>query len=102
MIGEAEARAVAADEPPAMAQRRRAAVEMGGEVFGGWCAWALSFASPRSGERRRYGDDLDERDLRDRARLEGREVDVELVRIEADRHVERKPGRDDRAGRRGG
>src|SRR3954463_14766667 len=36
--------------------------------------------------------DLDERNLRDLAGLEGGEVDVELVRVEADRHVELEAG----------
>ncbi len=47
--------------------------------------------------------DLDQRDLRDAAGVEGGEVDVELVRIEAHRHVEGEARRDDGArGRRGG
>src|SRR3954468_243243 len=44
--------------------------------------------------------DLDQRDLRDRTGLEGGEVDVELVEVEADRHVEDEAGGDRGARRR--
>ena len=66
--------------------------QMGGEV-GGWSAW-VAF----TGVALRH--DLDQRDLRDRAGLEGGEVDVELVGVEADRHVEVEAGGDRGAGRR--
>ena len=49
MIGEAERRAVAAQEPPAMAKRRRAAARDAPRGRAGWCAWGCPCASPRSG-----------------------------------------------------
>jgi hypothetical protein len=46
------------------------------------------------------GHDLDQGDARDRAGVEGREVDLQLVRVEADGNVEIEP-RGDRGSRSG-
>ena len=38
-------------------------------------------------------DDFDDRDFRNRAGLEGLHVDLQVIRVEAHRHIEEKTGR---------